>query len=248
MGETLEALHRLQKVEFELHRLREAIASRKRTIRGLERRLNLQNERIGAKQDEIRQLQLAADRAELDIRTHEAQIAKLREALNKAKTNKEYAAILTQLNTDKADNARLEDGVLRQLAQIDAARKELEELKESRDRDQARIAAETETATAFEDGRADELRRLQEERDQIAADLPASVLRAFERVAERHDGEAMAAIEQPDPRRQEYVCGGCHMGVPLDVINSLQARDDLQHCSTCGRILFLDQASGAPTR
>lgn len=241
MGDTLEALHRLQKAELELHHLREQIESRRRRLRSLERRVGHLDQQIAAKQDQIRHLQSAADRAELEIRVHEEQIARLREALNKAKTNKEYAAILTQINTNKADTTKMEEAVLQQLAQIDAARKELDEIRQTWQRDQSRLQEETRAVELFERARDDDLARLQDEREQIAQSLPAQVLRIFERVAEKHDKQGMAVLEKPDPKREEYVCGGCHMSVPPDVKNLLHVRDELQHCGNCGRILYLDQ-------
>ena len=40
---------------------------------------------------------------ELDLKTQESAIGRLRNALNTAKSNKEYSAILAQINSDKAD-------------------------------------------------------------------------------------------------------------------------------------------------
>jgi predicted nucleic acid-binding Zn-ribbon protein len=248
MSDTLLGLTRLQRVELELHGLRNSIESRRRALKAIERRIQKQDEQINQKMLQIRSLQAAADAAELEIKTREAEILRLRDALNKAKTNKEYAAILTQINTDKADNAKHEESGLQQLAQVEAARKELEALKESRARDHERLTRETASIDSFAASRQGDLQRLQKEREQVASGLPPAAIQAFERVAERHDGEAMATVEQPDRRRQEFVCGGCHMSVPLDIFNAVQFGDDLKHCGSCGRILYVAQHTGTGSR
>lgn len=248
MSETLVGLARLQRVELELHGLRNAVESRRRALRAIERRIQKQDEQIAEKGAQIRALQLASDAAELEIKTRESEIDRLRDALNKAKTNKEYAAILTQINTDKADNAKYEEAALQQLSQVEAARKELEALKESRDRDRDRLRREAENVESFATSRAGDIQRLQSEREQVADSLPPGVVQAFDRVAERHDGEAMAAVEQPDRRRQEFVCGGCHMSIPLDIFNAAQFGDDLKYCGSCGRILYVPQTTGSGSR
>lgn len=248
MSDTLLGLTRLQRVELELHGLRNSIESRRRGLKAVERRIQKQDEQITQKLLQIRSLQAAADAAELEIQTREAEILRLRDALNKAKTNKEYAAILTQINTDKADNAKHEESGLQQLAQVEAARKELEALKESRARDHERLVRETESIESFAASRQGDLQRLLKEREQVASGLPPAAIQAFERVAERHEGEAMATVEQPDRRRQEFVCGGCHMSIPLDIFNAVQFGDDLKHCGSCGRILYVAQPTGTGSR
>lgn len=248
MSEMLVGLTRLQRVELELHGLRNSVESRRRALKGIERRIQKQDEQIAEKQAQIRTLQSSADAAELEIKTREAEIERLREALNKAKTNKEYAAILTQINTDKADNAKYEETALQQLAQVEAARKELLALRESRDRDTERLKRETETVQAFAASRKGDIERLESEREQVAETLPPAAVQAFDRVAERHDGEALAPVEQPDRRRQEFVCGGCHMSIPLDIFNAVQFGDDLKYCGSCGRILYVPQTTGSGSR
>jgi hypothetical protein len=61
----------------------------------------------------------------------------------------------------------------------------------------------------------------------------------FDRMSERFDGEAMAAIAKPDRRREEYVCTACNMDLVVDVYNKLHARDELVFCPSCRRILYI---------
>lgn len=242
MSRMLDGLVRLQKVELQLHAIERSIRSRQNSLRGIERRIEAHDRDIAAKEAQIRELQVAADEADLEIRTHEERITKLKDDLNKAKTNKEYAAILTNMNTEKADNSKREEAGLQKLTLVDAARKELEAIREDRKRDEGRLAKQRAEVDAFVASRADDLERLRSERNQIAADLPPAAVESFERVADRHDGEAMATVEQPDRRRQEFVCGGCHMSIPLDIYNAVHAGDDIKHCGSCGRILYLETA------
>ena len=66
--------------------------------------------------------------------------------------------------------------------------------------------------------------------------------RQFERVAEYHEGDAMANVIKPHPKSDEFICGGCHMTITTELVNALMSRDDLQMCNNCGRILYLDKA------
>ena len=53
----------------------------------------------------------------------------------------------------------------------------------------------------------------------------------------------MAAVTRMHPRREHFICSGCKINVTLDVVNSLQTRDEVQLCPSCGRILYFPTAS-----
>lgn len=241
MGATLDALHRLQRFEMELLALRKKVEAKRRAVRGSENRLKQIDATIAAKEAQLKRDQAEADRVELDRKTREAEIARLREALNRTKTNKEYSAILTQLNTDKADAAKLEEHVLAMFGVVDEGKAAIGALNESRVKEAKRTETFVAEATRFEASVRDEIEAVDAKRRAAAAELPPSALRVFERVSEKHDGEAMAQALQVDPRREAFVCDGCHMSLTLEQINALRGRDEIQICGTCGRILFLDE-------
>src|SRR5262245_29074478 len=112
MRSTLRALQTLQQVELQLRALRNKIDGKDRSVRAALKRLERVRQDVAAKHEEIRRSQASTAQLELDVKSHDAEITRLREALNRSKTNKEYAAILTQINTDKAGNSKLEDRIL----------------------------------------------------------------------------------------------------------------------------------------
>ena len=64
---------------------------------------------------------------------------------------------------------------------------------------------------------------------------------AFRRlIAEHHDSEAMAQIVKPNDKREEFICSGCQMSIPLENVNALMnSSNEIQTCHVCGRILYL---------
>ncbi len=245
MGATLDALHRLQAIEHQLRSVRGQIASRSSKVNGQRKRLAAAEQAIAASQDSIRKAQSEADALELERKSHEAHIARLRDALNQSKSNKDYAAILTQLNTDKADAAKLEDRVLEILGRVDEQRKKSAELRASVDHERKRLAEVEAAAQEYQQRIAGQIQGFEAQREEAAAVIGPENLNIFERACGRHDGEAMATVERVHPRSTEYICTGCHMSVPLERINALQSRDDVQQCPSCLRILCLEMPAGA---
>jgi len=239
MGATLDALFRLQEIETQLTDHRRAVESRKRQVRIVSRRVDDSLRDHQATLERARERQVRSDGLELEVKAKEAQITKLREALNRAKSNKEYAAILTQLNTDKADTAKQEELILQIMSEVEAVREQAKALLEQAEADKQRLAELQQALTEFEISSKPRIEELCQQRDAVVEELPGQVLSVFERVAARHDGEALAEVTQENPRMQEFSCGGCSMAVTLEQYSRLHNGDEIVVCNSCGSILHL---------
>ncbi len=239
MGATLDALHALQEIEHKLATIRGKADAKRRQIRIHARAIAKKEALIEEKRQSIQQSQMEVDRIDLDVQTKEAELSKHREALNAAKTNKEYAAILTAINTEKADNTKQESRQLELMATVDSLRAECEEIVVERERVAGREAETERALQAYLDGSAAEVGRLEGMRDDTAKGVPPSVLSVFQRIAERHDAEAMAEVLVLNVKRGEYACGGCNMAMTLQQVIGCKERDDLVLCDSCGRILYV---------
>ncbi|MFH1417853.1 MAG: C4-type zinc ribbon domain-containing protein [Planctomycetota bacterium] len=240
MGATLDALCRLQEVELQIAELQRGIERKRRVVRRHEKRIADLDRDIEARRKAIQSDQAEADAVDLDVKSREAEIAKLRQALNTTKTNKEYSAVLTQLNTNKADNSKLEDRCLGMFNRIDEKKQQLAAIRADRDAESERLEGAKASVRAIEEKSRDKLTRLFEEREVAGSAVPASTLDMFNRVANKHDGEAMAMVIRTHPKRAEYACEGCNMSIRIEQINSLLSRDEAVLCNSCGRILFYE--------
>lgn len=239
MGLTLDALHRLQDVERELVRLRNEKNDKERAIATGQRLLRHLDEQIATKKAETQQQQLKAQQLEGEIRQREEQIAKLRHQLNVTRTTREYAAILTEINTEKADSTKIEEQALLAMQAVDQAKAEVNQLMTQREGFVQRVEKAKAVLEQFLAQTGPSWHELEGRKKEMAGDLPGQVLSQFERVAEYHEGDAMAIVLRPHPKRDEFVCGGCHMNITAELVNSLMTKDDLQYCNSCGRILYI---------
>ncbi|MCY2930299.1 MAG: C4-type zinc ribbon domain-containing protein [Planctomycetota bacterium] len=242
MGTLLGGLLKLQAVERQLAQVRGRKRTRLNIIRVQEGKVEL----LRKEQDQLHQRILSrrkdSDQLTLDLKTREDHVSKLRTSLNSAKTNKEYAAILTQLNGMKADNAKIEEQAL--IVMQDAEAVVGEEAKS-----QERIAQEQARLEEMKKFTSDELARLETmieslsaQRAEAAKDVPATALTAFERIAGNYDGEGMANIEiRGNKPPYDYVCGGCYMSLNAEHVNALRTRDEIRTCDNCQRILYLKE-------
>lgn len=213
------------------------------------RRLNLQSTKL----DQLRQQQAELNdqhkrsMAEVSTLEHQAsdaelRVAKLREQMNSVRNNKEYSAMLVEVNTLKDEKSRLEDLALGKLTAADGLKARLTEVTAQAD-NQAKLveAAKAEVQSAKEEVGV-QLDDTIAKRDAAAAEVPADILSTFNRLADHYDGETLGEIEEQDRRRREYTCGGCYMELPIERVNALMMKpDQLVTCPSCNRFLFIKQ-------
>jgi len=241
MATMLEGLLHLQAIERELVQVRRQLRTRKSAVANQEKQIQVHQEDWDALQAKVRERHMAADQLELDLKDREAHVSKLRSFLNQAKTNKEYAAILTEINTFKADSANIEDNALRALQEIDAVKAQADDVLELIRRDQERLEQIHSTSSGEISRLNGMLEELSAKRASAAKAVPSKSLELFERIAENYDGEGMAVIEVHGHKPpHSYVCGGCFMGLNAEHANVLRVRDEIRTCDNCGRILYLE--------
>ncbi len=248
MGATLDALHRLQEIELQIAEIQRGIDSKVRARDREQRRIDETEAQIQQQRADLRQTQMEADRLDVDVKAHQAEIDKLRHTLNVSKNNKEYSAVLTQLNTVKADNSKSEDRVLELLGQIDTKKKAIAASEQERDKEVAKLKGFEEAVEAAKAASKDRMDELQKLRREAASGVPTQALEFFNRLAKKNDGEAMALVIRTNPKREEYACQGCNMSVTLQQVNMLMSRDEAVTCQVCGRILYLETRGRAVTR
>ena len=243
MGASLEALAELRDIELQITDIRRQLAVRRGAVRRQTERLKAAEVALAQAQSDLKHTQVMADSADVDVKARDEQVNKLRDNLNTVRTNKEYAAILAQLNNEKAERSRIETRALELMAQVEDKRSAAANQEAVAKEESARLANLTIQAEQAEGSFKDRLATLEQERNQATARLDDKTVDLFNRLSERFEGEAMAKVMQVHPRRQEYICEGCNMAVTAERANALLARDEVVTCGSCGRILYMDSGS-----
>ena len=242
MGPVLNALVKLQSVENQLRAAKAKLARCRRSVIIQENQVRRLQNALEAKKEEIQLTKVQSDRLELELKARDEEIAKLRAHLNVSKTNKEYASVLTQLNTTKADNSKIETQILELLKDIEADEAEYENIQNQIDEQKQKLEQTRKEAELMATKYEAEIEEIQAEWDKKAQDIPAEPLQVFKRVAETYDGEALAVVEKQEGKTEAYSCGGCFMGIIAESVNLLLSKDDIIRCPNCTRILVLSDS------
>ncbi len=238
----IESLLNLYRVDAQVRSLQGRLDSAQRYYDAQNQQILQLNQSLEETTTRKRHLQATVANFESEIAGIDARIEKLRDELNNAVTNKQYNALLGELNTMKSDRGKIEENVLAEMEQIEALDAEITQLDaQIVERQKLRDVAEAQLKERQQDV-GQRLEELQQERKQAAVGIPSEVLEVFDELGDVHDGEAMAEVEEINRRHREYACGECNMHMPFELISTLHnSADALVRCPACGRILYIQE-------
>lgn len=242
-----EKLLRVFRVDQQLQGLQSRLRAAEKFLDEQTRQLQQIETKRDALAGEVRLAQAEVANHEGEMARLDARIEQLREKMNSASTNKEYKALLTEVNTLKADRSTAETSALEVMTKADELKKQAADLEtQHTERDKLRkVAAEDRHKRA--DEIKDRLNELKKERDSLWSDVPADAQRTYSDLMRRLGDEAMAPAEELDRKRHEFTCGSCQMTVPVETLSALirgsAANSPLTLCVNCGCILYLETAA-----
>jgi uncharacterized protein len=201
------------------------------------------------RREEIAALEAAAAEAAKERRAAESAIADTQEKLKHfqqqiglLRTQREYAAILQEIDTAKASVKGLEEQGLQALDRETKAQSDLEAQHEAfRELDQA-YAAELARWDAEKPEIAVEAEGLRREAKELESNIQPGLLSRFKRLLERNRGDALATVTlatRVGKGPQIWSCGACNFRVRPQVVVEIRNSGAILECDSCKRILYI---------
>ena len=168
---------------------------------------------------------------EQQIEDLQARSARQKTRQSEVKTNKEYQAILKEIDETKKEISRNEDSVLELMDRIERLGREVAELE--KDLAARRRKLEEDKAVLQREG--DELKgrldRLEGIRQLVRERVTPELLKKTDFLFLKQAGIAVSAVENG-------VCKVCHMNIPPQKFIELQRDEDILQCPHCHRFLY----------
>jgi predicted nucleic acid-binding Zn-ribbon protein len=234
-----------------LHQTLNALDEARERLAGIPDWMRELHEEHTARQAEITAIEQSAAEAVSERRAAEAAIADAQEKLkryqqqiNAVTTQREYGALLQEIDTVKRQIADGEERGLAALERADTLGREIEEkLAAFADLDQ-RYGGELARWESEQPAVAAQVAELEAEASTLRSALPRNVLGQFERLVARYGGGALAPIRKVERGGRAAVsmwhCGACNYRVRPQSVVMVRNEGALQPCDSCQRILYLE--------
>ncbi len=173
---------------------------------------------------------------ESEVDLMRAKLSRLKEQLMAVKTNKEYTAMLHEIQTLDSQIHAAEDGILEIMEKMESMegsltleKKDLR-LKQSALEDQIRKAEEAVPQLEAE------IKVLFETKAALEGQIEAELLVRYRRIADVRKGIALAEAK-------DELCSACHVRIRPQVFADLIQTEEIHVCDSCSRILFIREGS-----
>jgi len=158
-------------------------------------------------------------------------LRKTKDRLLEVKTNKEYNAVLKEIEGLEKKNSDLEELIIGLLDEIDAGRAIWKEKERGLAEEQGRYEAKRAAMQQELDSIATKLWSRQEKGETLRKRIPEALLKKYETIKGINHGLAVVSA-------WKEVCNGCHMNIPPQMYNELFTSDELFLCPQCNRMIY----------
>ena len=179
---------------------------------------------------------LEGELAELDcaLSIEQDNVVKAEGRLPAIKTQKEYVAVLKEIDTAKKVNKEIQDKIKHKNEEIAALAAE----KAEKDAELAAVSARTAERSALIQAQIDEIKAntsaRETQRKELFAQIPPTLGKRYQVLIERRNGVAVVLA-------QKGACTGCNMLLPPQLYNNLYTTREILSCPLCNRLLYLGE-------
>jgi predicted nucleic acid-binding Zn-ribbon protein len=233
LKEQLELVWELQKIDLALKSIKEGRDHYPKEIKKLNERQKIEKERIQKEKEKIESLEKTRRQKEGQLNLEQEKIKRVEGRMSEVKTNKEYQALLNEIDTMKESNSRMEEEILQVLEEIDELKKALS--KREKEAGVAIEKIEAEQQKLQEKMHHDERgwNEQMERREVLSKQIESKLLKLYNTLKEKRQGIGVVSAKNE-------TCQGCFVNVPPQMFIEVQKNNALIRCPNCNRILYWD--------
>jgi predicted nucleic acid-binding Zn-ribbon protein len=183
--------------------------------------------------DEYNKLHAYAKQKELEVAQNDLNLAKRKEQLREAKTNKEYQALQMQISADEAARSVLDDEALEAIekaenfhANVESANNELKKSQELFEKTKKKYSDDKPKIDA-------DIVNMEKTLQAEETKLPREFKEIYDRLKRNFaGGESLSVVEN------QRFCGSCNHQIPINSLAMILQKIPIT-CSSCSRLLYI---------
>jgi len=239
MNADLSRLIHLQQLDTAAEEARRKIATHPQRVQQLEDRLAAAKDSVATVKAGLTDAQNKRRAEEKEVAAVQTRLAKYKDQLLEVKTNREYSAMLHEIEAAQNDIKAREDVILEAMMQGDDLSAAVKKAEVEFKTIEKEVAAERQVLDQEVASLQANMDKTAAERDTLIKEISPDALSTFERVARVRKGQAVA-------QASNGMCTICHVRLRPQVFNDIRSNEAIIQCDSCQRILFFVGENAAP--
>jgi len=231
LKEQLELLWELQKIDLTLKRIKEERDRFPKEMKKLDEKQNIEKEKVQKEKEKMESLEKERRQKERNLNTEQEKIKRAEGRMFEVKTNKEYQALLTEIETIKEATSREEEEILQILEEIDELKKDLLKREKEVTTTLEKIEKEKKKIQEKMDQGDGLWKEQKERRELLSKQLESGLFKLYNTLKEKRQGVGVVNVKAE-------TCQGCFVNIPPQMFIEVQKYNTLIRCPNCNRILY----------
>lgn len=237
MDEKLNVLLMIQSIDTKFDNIGREKEETPEEIEKLKEGLDLLDNAVEQNLSTVEELKKERRKVERELEEIDLKLKKSKLRLNEVKSNREYQAVLKEIEDLKDLTFQKEETVIKWMEEIETQEKECADNTVRREESQEEYKSKEKAFSQRIRELDKEVQSLNEKRVQLSPNLDEDLLRRYNGLRSHFKGRVVVPVI-------DGVCQECHLGIPPQQYNELIKGDSLQSCPHCSRIIYWGDDSG----
>jgi hypothetical protein len=233
MNQELKILIKLANYDARLDAISKRLAEIPDSLNEFNQQIKNLEQEIKETQDNIKILETKKRKAEHEIEDLQKKLEKYKQQIFEVKSNREYSAMMAEIDTAQEQISALEEEFLLSLDSIEENSAKLGSIKEILAKDQNQQVELAKELAGEQSELERESQLLHKERSDFTSQLDPTTLSRYEKTRARNGGSAVVTVE-------DSLCQGCFVNLPPQLVSRVRLAKELERCPNCARYLYVE--------
>jgi len=227
----LGTLYEAQKIELQIIEKETKLQTAPKRLKEMDEELKQLKEKLEKEKVVFEELEKERKKKEKELEIDKDKIKKIESKLYEVKTNKEYQALLKEIEAAKTTNDKTEEDILTLMEKTEEMKKDYESSQAKLQKRGKEIEAERVSLDAETKSMDKIIGELKTQRDNLLSILSNDLTSKYNTLKGKRSGIAVANVKNG-------VCMGCFMNIPPQLFIEVTKNRKLIQCPSCNRILY----------
>jgi predicted nucleic acid-binding Zn-ribbon protein len=234
LDESFKLILAIQSIDTRRDAIKRETETIPKEIQRLRDDLDLLKKSMEQSQADLEELKKSRLSFEGELEEVEAKLKKSKVKLNDVKSNKEYQAVLKEIDELKAIASQKEEVVITWMEDIEIQEKECADDTVRWEQSLGEYEKEEKRVSQIMEELQKEVHSLSDRRRILSEKADKDLLSRYEALRANLRNQVVVPVI-------DAICQGCHLGIPPQQYNNLIKGDSLESCPNCNRIIYWEE-------